>query len=265
MDVLFSLFVKDIWGILRKGILMYNVVLCDDDKRIAAQMEYFFHASTSFIKFQVVATGERLIELVKGGDEFDILVIGNMLKKKNGIMIAKELRSLGVRSDIIFVSGIDCYFYDAFEVEAFRFIKKPLDWNVFKDCIQQAIERINKNNKYFFYKKENVINKIAIEDILYFESSRRMIDIVTVNGTHTYYDRLDTVESYISQKNYGFMRIHKSYLVNSHHVTKYEYSKLHLSNGEFLPISENKRIQIRQTFLDYIDGFVCGITEKAVR
>ena len=244
---------------------MYNVVLCDDDKRIAAQMEYFFHASTSFIKFQVVATGERLIELVKEGNEFDIFVIGNMLKKKNGIMIAKELRNLGIRSDIIFISGIDCYFYDAFEVEAFRFIKKPLDWNVFKDSIQQVIERINKNNKYFFYKKENIIHKIAFDDIIFFESSRRMIDVVTVHGTYSYYDRLDSVESYIAQKNCGFMRIHKSYLVNSHHINKYEYSKLHLSNGELLPISENKRIQIRQIFLDYIDGFVCGITERAVR
>ena len=244
---------------------MYNVVLCDDDKRIAAQMEYFFHASTSFIKFQVVATGERLLELIKEGQAFDIFVIGNMLKKNNGIMIAKELRSLGIQSEIIFISGIDCYFYDAFEVEAFRFIKKPLDWNVFKNSIQQVIERINKNNKYFFYKKENVINKIAIDDILYFESSRRMIDVVTVHGTYSYYDRLDTVEAHISQKNCGFMRIHKSYLVNSYHIAKYEYSKLHLSNGESLPISENKRIQVRQLFLDYIDGFVCGITEKAVR
>lgn len=244
---------------------MYNVVLCDDDKRIAAQMEYFFHASTSFIKFQVVSTGERLLELVREGQEFDIFVIGNMLKKNNGIMIAKELRGLGIRSDIIFISGIDCFFYDAFEVEAFRFIKKPLDWNVFKDSIQQVIERINKNNKYFFYKKENIIHKIAIDDILYFESSRRMIDVVTVHGTYTYYDRLDLVEAYISQKNCGFMRIHKSYLVNSYHITKYEYSKLHLSNGSFLPISENKRIQIRQIFLNYIDGFVCGNTEKAVR
>ncbi len=244
---------------------MYNVVLCDDDKRIAAQMEYFFHASTSFITFQVVTTGERLLDLIREGHSYDIFIIGNMLKKNNGIMIAKELRNLGVQSDIIFISGIDCYFYDAFEVEAFRFIKKPLDWNVFKNCIQQVIERINKNNKYFFYKKENIIHKIAIDDIIYFESSRRMIDVVTVNETHSYYDRLDLVEKYIAQKNCGFMRIHKSYLVNSYHISQYEYSKLHLSNGESLPISENKRIQIRQVFLDYIDGFVCGITEKVVR
>lgn len=244
---------------------MYNVVLCDDDKRIAAQMEYFFHASTSFIKFQVVQTGEGLMELIEDGQQFDIYVIGNMLKKNNGIMIAKEIRKRGIHADIIFISGIDCFFYDAFEVEAFRFIKKPLDWNMFRDCIQQVIERINHNNKYFYYKKENIIHKIPIEDIIYFESSRRVIDIVTVRGTYSYYDRLDVVESYIAQKNYGFMRIHKSYLVNSQHVIKYEYSKLHLSNGEFLPISENKRIQIRQRFLNYIDGFVCGITEKVVR
>lgn len=241
---------------------MYNVILCDDDKRIAAQMEYFFHASTSFISFQVVSTGEGLLELIDAGEKFDIFVIGNMLKKNNGIMIAKELRKRGIRSDIIFISGIDCFFYDAFEVEAFRFIKKPLDWNLFKSCIQQVIERINSNSKYFYYKKENIIHKIAIADILYFESSRRVIDIVTVDGNQQYYDRLDAVEKYIEQKNCGFMRIHKSYLVNGDHVVQHEYSKLHLSNGEYLPISENRRIQIRQIYMNYLDGFVCGITSR---
>ncbi len=244
---------------------MYNVILCDDDKRTASQMEYFFRASTSFIKFQVVATGEDLMELVEEGKQFDIYIIGNMIKKHNGIMIAKELRRLGIQSEIIFISGVDCFFYDAFEVQAFRFIKKPLDWNQFRDSIQQAVERINHNNRFFFYKKENIIHKIVIDDILYFESSRRVIDIVTVKGTYSYYDRLDMVEEYISKKNFCFMRCHKSYLVNCHHVSKYEYSKLHLTNGEFLPISENKRIQTRQLFLNYIDGFVCGVTEKAVR
>ncbi len=244
---------------------MYRIILCDDDKRLSAQMEYFFKMNSIKVDYESVTEGEELLKRVEENNQYDIFLIGNMLKRFNGIQIAKQLRSMGNRGEIIFISGIEGFFADAFEVEAFRFMKKPLDWKKFRNCIQLLIEKLNMNNKYFYYKRENVISKIPFDDILYFESSRRVINIVTKNGTYSYYDRLDAVEEYIRQKNCFFIRIHKSYLVNSLHITQYEYSKLYLINDEFLPISENKRVATKQLYMNYIDGFVCGITNKAVQ
>lgn len=244
---------------------MYRIILCDDDKRLSAQMEYFFKMNPIEICFEAVSDGEELLRLVREKNVYDVFIIGNMLKKFNGIQIAKKLREIGVNGEIIFVSGIDGFYLDAFEVDAFRFMKKPMDWGKFRNCMQLLFEKLNRNNKYFYYKKENVISKIPFDQILYFESSRRVINIVTTYGTFHYYDRLDAVEEYIKQKNCFFIRIHKSYLVNSLHITQYEYSKLYLINDEFLPISENKRTSTRQEYLNYIDGFVCGITNKAAR
>lgn len=244
---------------------MYHIILCDDDKRLGAQMEYFFEMNPIEVCFEVVSEGEELLKRIRENNIYDVCIIGNMLKKLNGIQIAKKLRELGVSSEIIFVSGIDGFYLDAFEVGAYRFIKKPIEWSKFRMCMQSLFEKLNWNNKYFYYKKENVISKIPFDQILYFESSRRVINIVTTYGTFQYYDRLDAVQEYINQKNCCFIRIHKSYLVNSLHITQYEYSKLYLANDEFLPISENKRTSTRQQYLNYIDGFVCGITKKAVR
>ena len=244
---------------------MFHVVLCDEDKRLGAQMEYFFQMNSTKIEFEIVPTGEALLARVKEGTTYDIYFIGNMLKKLNGVQIAKELRQVGVSSDIVFISGIDCYYYDAFEVEAFRFIKKPIDWIVFREIVQLLLERINHNNKYFYFRQDNIIHKIALEDILYFESARRIINVITNHGSYSFYDRLDFVEEQIQLKNNNFLRIHKSYLVNASHISQYEYSKLYLVNEQALPISENKRIEIRNTFYNYIDGFVCGITKKAMQ
>ncbi|MDO5520252.1 MAG: LytTR family DNA-binding domain-containing protein [bacterium] len=244
---------------------MYRIILCDDDKRLSAQMEYFFKMNPIKVSFETVTEGEELLQRIDEGNEYDIYFIGNMLKKLNGIHIAKELRELGMTGEIVFISGVEGFFTDAFEVDAFRFMKKPLDWKKFRNCVQLLIEKLNVNNKYFYYKKENMISKIPFDSILYFESSRRVINIVTTNGTYSYYDRLDAVEEYIRHKNCFFIRIHKSYLVNSLHITQYEYSKLYLVNNEFLPISENKRMSTKQEYMNYIDGFVCGITSKAVR
>lgn len=245
--------------------IMYRIILCDDDKRLSAQMEYFFKMNPVKVSFEAVTEGKELLARVEENAPYDIFIIGNMLKKFNGIETAKKLREAGVTGEIIFVSGIEGFFFDAFEVDAFRFMKKPLDWTKFRASMQSLFEKLNRNNKYFYYKRENVISKIPFDQILYFESSRRVINIVTTYGTFSYYDRLDAVEEYIREKSSFFIRIHKSYLVNSLHITRYEYSKLYLMNDEFLPISENKRMSTRQEYLNYIDGFVCGITNKAVQ
>lgn len=244
---------------------MYQFALCDDDKRTVAQMEYFFKMNAENVEFKVYSTGDELLEAVENNTQFDVVIIGNMLRKFNGIQIAKKLRSMGVKSYIIFVSGIECFYYDAFEVEAFRFIKKPVDWKKFRTCIQSLLEKLNNNNKYFYYKKDNTIHKIHLSDIMYLESSRRVVNIVTQYETYSYYDRLDLVEAYIKQKNCTFLRIHKSYLVNSDYIEQYEYSKMKLTNGHMLPISENKRIAIRKEYMDIIEGYVCGSTMKAIK
>ncbi len=237
---------------------MYRIALCDDDKRLMAQMDYFFKMNTDNAEFKPFIYGEDLLEAIYEGAQFDIIIIGNMLKKLNGIMVAKEIRRLGIKSYLIFISGIECFYYDAFEVEAFRFMKKPIDWKKFRICIQMIIEKLNDNNRFFFYKKDNIIYKLPIKDVLFFESCRRVINIVTENGTSSYYDRLDLVEEYIRNKNFTFLRIHKSYLVNSSKIEQYEYSKIRMPGGLELPISENKRNIVRNEYMEFIDNYVCG-------
>ncbi len=237
---------------------MYRIALCDDDKRLMAQMDYFFKMNTDNVEFKPFIYGEDLLEAIYDGAQFDIIIIGNMLKKLNGIMVAKEIRRLGIKSYLIFISGIECFYYDAFEVEAFRFMKKPIDWKKFRICIQMIIEKLNDNNRFFFYKKDNIIYKLPIKDVLFFESCRRVINIVTENGTSSYYDRLDLVEEYIRNKNFTFLRIHKSYLVNSSKIEQYEYSKIRMPGGLELPISENKRNIVRNEYMEFIDNYVCG-------
>lgn len=238
---------------------MYQIILCEDDRRIVRQMNNFFQMNSVKVQFEAVATGEELLEKIKNGANYDIYIVGNMLRPFNGIAIVKALRERGIKNEIMLLSGVEGYYEDAFELEIFRYIKKPINWIHYRKCIQKAVEKINSNNRYFYYRKDSNICKILISDILYFESSRRVVNIVTKSGIVTYYDRLDMVETNIRQKNCYFIRIHKSYLVNIEQVAQYDYSKLYLYNEQSLPISENKRGEIKDEYMSYIDGMVCGI------
>lgn len=237
---------------------MFHAVLYDTDKRIISQMDYFFKIHAKNFQLTIFSQEEDLIQSITNHNHYDLILIGIGLTNSNGIQIAKQIRNLEIDSHIVFISNLECYYYDAFEVEPFRFFKKPIDWKLFFNMLQVLQERLDNNNKYFYFKKENVIHKIRFDDILYFESRRRVVNVITCHDTFSYYDKLDSVEDYIREKNNYFIRIHKSFLVNSKHISQFEYTKVHLNNETTLPISENKRISIRDKYMDYIGGFVCG-------
>ena len=88
---------------------MYQVILCEDDRRLCNQMNYFFKMNSARVVFEVVSSGEELIEKIKMGNRYDVFILGNMMRPYNGITIAKELRGMGISSEIILISGVDCF------------------------------------------------------------------------------------------------------------------------------------------------------------
>ena len=61
------------------------------------------------------------------------------------------------------------------------------------------------------------------------------------------------MEGMVSQlSRYGFLLIHKSYLINTVHIRKYTYENVEMSNHVILPIAQSKRKEIREQRLETI-------------
>lgn len=56
------------------------------------------------------------------------------------------------------------------------------------------------------------------------------------------------------QNKIPFLRIHKSFYVNFHFVDKITFSKLILSDGTVLQISQDRQNIIRKRYLDILGG-----------
>ncbi len=64
------------------------------------------------------------------------------------------------------------------------------------------------------------------------------------------YDKLDSVERKLA--GYGFLRIHKSYLVNLKHVDMYDRQEAVLDNGERIVIAKRRYEDFCQAILAYM-------------
>lgn len=122
-------------------------------------------------------------------------------------------------------------------------------------CFKAAYEEIITEDAYFRYSYQRVKHKIPIKDILYFESNRRKVSIVTLNGSFEAYEKLNSIEKSLKECKASFLRIHQSFLVNYKHVESQAYDFVIMDNGEKLSISEDRRKLISEQYCSMEDTF----------
>lgn len=95
---------------------------------------------------------------------------------------------------------------------------------------------LDDENSFSYYVRPDYIH-IPVEDIRYFASEGRRTHVICGDFRDTFYQKLDTIERHIKNKNANFLRIHKSYLINAAYISSYNRDYVTLTNGEKLRIS----------------------------
>lgn len=125
---------------------MLRIAICDDDKILVTQIEEMLnrYLDKKMIDryIDIFYDGASLERIYEKGDRFDIIYLDIEMSGKNGIEAAKSIRKLDRDVLLIYVSSYETYFMQLFEVEPFRFIKKPIKETEFEEVIDLAYERI---------------------------------------------------------------------------------------------------------------------------
>lgn len=172
----------------------------------------------------------------------------------NSIETARQIREKDYMVLIIYVSSYEEYLKELFEVEPFRFLSKPIDEKLFYKYFQSAYERIEKEQEYFEVKFNNEIVHVPIKNIVYFESEKRYVHVITDKRKYTLYGKLKEIESQMKNRKFVFIRIHQSYLVNYKYIKRINLLSVVLHNGMELRISEDRVKDVRKKFCEIAKG-----------
>lgn len=240
---------------------MIKIAICDDEPIITSRIENHIweicKKENIVIDTDVFYSGQELAEEVSRGGRYDIILLDIQMKKGDGIFAAKRIREIDENVLLIYVSGYDKYMMDLFRLDVFAFLKKPIDYALLENTLLEAYARICNRKLYYSYRYKNQEYKILCMDILYFESNGRLITIHTKNGeTSNFNGKLSDVEEQLSGGKISFLRIHQSYLVNYHHICSRSKSEVTLSDGEKLPISEDRRKSFGAKYAQLLGGEV---------
>lgn len=232
---------------------MIRIAIVDDADVICETIELFlknfFKQNGVSIEFDSYYSGEEIIKRLQQS-YFDCIFLDIEIGTKSGIDVSKFLRETqkNETTEIIYVSSHRQYAIDLFDYDPITFLLKPINNEKLIQAFKKFLKRLKINEEVFAFKNGKELYRIPLKDILYFESSDHKIILHTMNTEYVFYDKIDRLVSLLETQK--FLCIHKSYLVNSKHIQKYEYETVLIDNGKTLPIAQSKRKIIREWQLE---------------
>lgn len=181
-------------------------------------------------------SGKKLLE---APENFDIIFLDIIMCGLDGMKTARLIRKKAYDKILIFISSSREYVFDAYDVEAFQYLLKPIEEIKLKKVLQKAIRKTESHSQDFIIiSKERQKKKLFLDDIYYFEIRGRVIGVHGADGIFTYYEQIGVLEKNLQGK--GFFRCHKSYLVNLKYADTYNRQEVILENGERIAIAKRR-------------------------
>lgn len=232
-----------------------KTAVCDDEKIYRDTVVHFLRqyaeegSVSSITEFE---SGEELIENCRSGSSYDLIFLDVEMGGMTGVEAAQLIREFDANAMIIFVTSHQQYVPEAFMVNAFQFLVKPISEDIFKREFCRALELYNKKRfKYKITYKEKTI-LLEAKDILYIETYNRHLRAVTTRGDYEYTGNMSAEEKKFLP--YNFVRCHQSYLLNMHFINNLDKSSFILTNGQAVPISKHLKAGVLLKFNRFVSG-----------
>lgn len=224
--------------------------LCDDDKYITKEIKKLLleYAKDNRITIDIdeFESGEELLNSEKN---YDIIVLDYQLGSTNGLTVAKELRKRNVLSSIIFLTSYPNFMIDAFEVNTFRFLLKPIDKSKFFKAIDDYIKIVDANYPITIIQNKE-LKKINSNEICYIEADGKYSNIHLSDKIMHCSKTLAGVTKLLPA--YCFVKTHRAFVVNLHYIKSYSSDTVYLSNGESAFLSKNYQKSFQTSYMNFL-------------
>ena len=232
---------------------MINIAVCDDEILECSALAKRIRGICENLNTEVsVKQFYHAKDMAVSNDNFDLIFLDILMPETNGMEVAKRIRKNKTKSKIVFVTVTKDYVFEAYDVEAYHYLIKPVKQEKLKNIITRAVRdmQTDENQEYLILSTGKSKRKILLKDILYIESFGRTVIFHCTKEEIADYRKIGELENKLSNKN--FFRIHKSFIVNLEHTETYTRKEAILDNGNNLPIAKRRYEEFTKTIMQYI-------------
>lgn len=237
----------------------YQAAVCEDHPGtlglIRSRLEEVFRERKLPVALDARTDPRALLKSVAEGRRYDLLFLDIDMPGINGIELCRRLRADGSQALVTFVSGKEELVFQTFEVQPFRFVRK----NHFMEELPQLADDIcrelrgrTETSVVVAELHSQRIFTFGVQSLIYVEALAKACRFVTASGETVLNAKLMELEEQLSP--HGFIRCHRSYLVNCRYIFSIQKDSVILDDRTVLPVSRSRAAPLREAFFAYVNG-----------
>ena len=217
-----------------------------EDEPLAVKILTDYISQVPFLELQQTFKNALLANEYLRGNTTDLIFLDIQLPQLMGMAF---LKTLSRAPSVIITTAYHQYAVEGFELNVTDYLLKPFDFERFLAAVnkvktsQSQLNRSQEESRDFIFlnvQKKKV--KVLFSDIVYIESQREYIKVVTTKSEHV--SKISTHEIEALLPPHLFKRIHRSYIISIARIESYTSETVEV-NGVSIPIGREYREVIK--------------------
>lgn len=185
----------------------------------------------------------------------DLLFLDIQMPELTGLELLSTLRH---RPEVVFTTAYRDFAPEGFDLDAVDYLLKPVSFERFLKAIDKFRARMPKGRQepalqvtetgggHLFVRADRKNIRVNIADILYLESLRDYVRIVTTAGKITTKETIAHFETALPASN--FLRVHRSYIVAKDKITALSADGLEIGK-QLIPVGRMYKLMVEKAVL----------------
>jgi DNA-binding LytR/AlgR family response regulator len=220
----------------------FSCIIVEDEK-LASELLEDYIKDTPFLALKYTCSDAlKALEILQK-EHIEVIFLDINLPKLKGLDFIKTLKKA---PQIIITTAHREFALEGYELNVVDYLLKPISFNRFLMAVNklrtngiiepQMISFPNTERTYIFINNNKKKIKIYTDEILYIESKKEYISIITVENTYQTKFQLTEIEEQLPKNK--FIRTHRSFIVSLEKITAFSSTEVEINTLQ-IPIGRS--------------------------
>ena len=230
-----------------------KIIVCDDcqaDREVLINLlRNYEKKSGEQFNITEYASGTGLCEDQEALSNCQIVFLDINMEDQDGLKTAIKIKELYSDIYIVLVTAYMSYSLEGYKVKASRFLLKDDLEHTIKECMDSLIGELHKKDCYVEFSFVEGQIRLQTDDIIYIETAKHKNVFHTKKQAYTIYKKMDELENELDE--FGFVRVHQSFLVNMRYIEKISSYILWLITGKEISVPKSRYQEVKRRYALY--------------
>jgi len=236
---------------------MISIAICDDESQQLERAntllkQYAFEHSQYDIKMHSFTAPLELLSFVSANGGFNLLLLDVYMDGILGTDAARELRAMGDKCQIIFLTTSRDHAIDAFSLDAAHYLVKPYSEKELFSALDKVMDKLTKKDEvYITIKSTDGISRVDLNKLVYSETDNHVQKLYLSDGKVITVRKSSTDLFELLEEEPRFYKCGSTYIINMDYIVELSSKGVAFSSGDRIPILSRKYMELRKLYMDY--------------